>query len=93
MKILFVDLEREWRGGQSQALLTIVGLRKNGHEVILVAPDGAPLAERAAKALQLMLLAAARAEAMFTRRDQQAAVANFRREWSDVLDVMLKNTR
>jgi len=50
MKILFVDLEREWRGGQSQALLTIVGLRKNGHEVILVAPGGAPLAERAAKA-------------------------------------------
>jgi len=50
MKILFVYLERDWRGGQSQALLTIVGLRKNGHEVILVAPDGAPLAERAAKA-------------------------------------------
>src|SRR6266436_619128 len=50
MKILFVDLEREWRGGQSQALLTIIGLRKYGHEVILVAPDGAPLAERGAKA-------------------------------------------
>jgi len=50
MKILFVDLEREWRGGQSQALLTITGLRKNGHEVILVAPDGAPLAGRGAKA-------------------------------------------
>jgi hypothetical protein len=49
-----------------------------------------PEAERAARALQLMLLAAARAEAMFTRRDQQAAVASFRREWSDVLDVMLK---
>jgi len=49
MKILFVDLEREWRGGQSQALLTIVGLRKNGHEVMMVAPDGAPLAECGAK--------------------------------------------
>ncbi len=31
-------------------MLTIEGLRKNGHEVILVAPDGAPLAERGAKA-------------------------------------------
>ena len=50
MKILFVDLEREWRGGQSQALLTIVGLRKNAIEVILVAPNGCPLAERAAEA-------------------------------------------
>jgi glycosyltransferase involved in cell wall biosynthesis len=50
MKILFVDLEREWRGGQSQALLTIAGLRESGHEVILLVPDGAPLAERGAKA-------------------------------------------
>jgi hypothetical protein len=50
MKILFVDLEREWRGGQSQALLTLVGLRKNSHDVLLVAPAGAPLAERATKA-------------------------------------------
>jgi hypothetical protein len=47
-------------------------------------------ADRAARALQLTLLAAARAEAMFTRRDQQAAVASFRREWSEVLDVMLR---
>jgi len=50
MKILFVDLEREWRGGQSQALLTLVGVQKNGHDVVLVAPAGAPLAERAARA-------------------------------------------
>lgn len=47
-------------------------------------------ADRAARALQLTLLAAARAEAMFTQRDQQAAVASFRREWSEVLDVMLR---
>src|SRR5882762_11704635 len=50
MKILFVDLEREWRGGQSQALLTLVGLQRSGQEVLLIAPDAAPLAERAAKA-------------------------------------------
>jgi len=52
-----------------------------------------PEIERIAKALQLTLLAAARAEAMMTRRDEQAAVARFRREWSDVLDVMLKSPR
>lgn len=46
MKILFVDLEREWRGGQSQAFLTVCGLRTEGHAVVLVAPKGAPLAER-----------------------------------------------
>ncbi len=50
MKILFVDLEREWRGGQSQAFLTLVGLKSNGHDVLLIAPSGAPLAERAAAA-------------------------------------------
>lgn len=48
MNILFVDLEREWRGGQSQAFLTLVGLKSNGHEVLLIAPSNAPLAERAA---------------------------------------------
>ena len=50
MKILFVDLEREWRGGQSQALLSLVGLKSKGEEVLLIAPSDAPLAERAAAA-------------------------------------------
>jgi glycosyltransferase involved in cell wall biosynthesis len=50
MKILFVDLEREWRGGQSQALLTLRGLRERGHEVVLLAAQDSTLAERAAKA-------------------------------------------
>jgi glycosyltransferase involved in cell wall biosynthesis len=47
MKVLFVDLEREWRGGQSQALLTIQGLRDNGHDVELLAARDSPVAERA----------------------------------------------
>src|SRR5438128_5457941 len=47
MKILFVDLEREWRGGQSQALLTVTGLRTRGHDAQLLAVGGAPLAQRA----------------------------------------------
>jgi glycosyltransferase involved in cell wall biosynthesis len=49
MRVLFVDLEREWRGGQSQALLTIQGLRDNGHEVKLLAARNSPLAQRSAR--------------------------------------------
>jgi glycosyltransferase involved in cell wall biosynthesis len=50
MKVLFVDLEREWRGGQSQALLTLRGLRERRHEVELLAAKDSPLAIRAAAA-------------------------------------------
>jgi glycosyltransferase involved in cell wall biosynthesis len=50
MRVLYVDLEREWRGGQSQALLTVRGLRDRGHEVELLAAKDSPLAIRAAEA-------------------------------------------
>lgn len=50
MRILYVDLEREWRGGQSQALLTLRGLRDRGHEAELVAAINSPLALRSAEA-------------------------------------------
>ena len=40
MRVLYVDLEREWRGGQSQALLTLCGLRERGHEIELLAAHG-----------------------------------------------------
>ena len=46
MRALFVDLEREWRGGQSQALLTLRGLREHGQEVELIAARDSPLAMR-----------------------------------------------
>jgi glycosyltransferase involved in cell wall biosynthesis len=49
MRVLFVDLEREWRGGQGQALLTIQGLQDNGHEVKLLAARNSPLAQRSAR--------------------------------------------
>src|SRR5258708_19368165 len=49
MRVLFVDLEREWRGGQSQALLNIQGLRDNRHEVKLLAARDSPLAQRSAR--------------------------------------------
>src|SRR6266446_5094041 len=50
MKVLYVDLEREWRGGQSQALLTLRGLRERGHQAELLAARDAPLARRAVEA-------------------------------------------
>ncbi len=50
MKVLYVDLEREWRGGQSQALLTLRGLRERDHDVTLVAARDSPLAIRSAEA-------------------------------------------
>jgi glycosyltransferase involved in cell wall biosynthesis len=50
MRVLYVDLEREWRGGQSQALLTLRGLRDRGHEVELLAAKNSPLAIRTAEA-------------------------------------------
>ena len=50
MKVLYVDLEREWRGGQSQALLTLRGLRERGHDVELLAAHDSPLANRSAGA-------------------------------------------
>jgi glycosyltransferase involved in cell wall biosynthesis len=44
---LHVDLGRQWRGGQNQALLAIEGLRSRNHKAELVALRGSPLAERA----------------------------------------------
>jgi glycosyltransferase involved in cell wall biosynthesis len=49
MKALYVDLEREWRGGQSQAWLTLRGVRECGHEIELLAAQDSPLANRAAE--------------------------------------------
>jgi len=50
MRVLYVDLEREWRGGQSQALLTLVGMRERGHEVELLAARDSALANRVSEA-------------------------------------------
>jgi L-malate glycosyltransferase len=44
---LHVDLGKEWRGGQSQALLLMKGLRARGHSAELVALRDSPLARRA----------------------------------------------
>jgi len=50
MRVLYVDLEREWRGGQSQALLTLSGLKERGNDIELLAAQDSPLARRVAEA-------------------------------------------
>lgn len=47
MKVLFVDLETEWRGGQNQALLLLKALNARGDTMELVATRGSALARRA----------------------------------------------
>ena len=47
VKTLHVDLGAQWRGGQSQALLLMQGLRALGHGVELVAVEGGVLARQA----------------------------------------------
>jgi glycosyltransferase involved in cell wall biosynthesis len=47
MKVLYVDLETDWRGGQNQALLTVKGLRALGHDAQLLSVRDSPLARRA----------------------------------------------
>jgi glycosyltransferase involved in cell wall biosynthesis len=47
MTSLHIDLGRQWRGGQSQALLLVRALLALGHRAELVARKGSPLAERA----------------------------------------------
>ena len=49
MNVLYVDLDREWRGGQSQALLTLRGLLQRKHQITLATPKNSPLAGRAAE--------------------------------------------
>ena len=54
---IHVDTARTWRGGQRQVLLTVLGLREQGHRTVLVAhPDG-ELAERASEGHDLIRLA------------------------------------
>ena len=48
MKILIVDLDTEWRGGQNQALLMLEGLNARHHVAELLTPEGSALGERAA---------------------------------------------
>jgi glycosyltransferase involved in cell wall biosynthesis len=46
-RVLVVDLERVWRGGQEQAFLLMKGLKKRGHRVEIVAVRNSAVALRA----------------------------------------------
>jgi glycosyltransferase involved in cell wall biosynthesis len=54
---LHVDTARTWRGGQQQALLTVLGLRERGHRAVLVAHPEGELYSRAAEGADLVGLA------------------------------------
>ena len=48
MKILYVDTENFWRGGQEQLFSLICGMNEAGHEIMLASPSSAPLSQRVA---------------------------------------------
>ena len=50
MKILELNLERGWRGGERQTLWSAMRFRDAGHDVALLAREGEPLAKAAAEA-------------------------------------------
>jgi glycosyltransferase involved in cell wall biosynthesis len=47
IRVLLVDLERVWRGGQEQAFLLMTGLRRRGHCAELIALQHSAIASRA----------------------------------------------
>jgi L-malate glycosyltransferase len=49
MRVLHVDTERGWRGGERQALWLAAELARRGHTSIVAARAGEPFAERAAE--------------------------------------------
>jgi len=46
LKILYVDTEQIWRGGQDQLFGLMTGLRERGHQICLAAPGESPLRKR-----------------------------------------------
>jgi glycosyltransferase involved in cell wall biosynthesis len=52
-----IDTARTWRGGQSQVLLTVLGLRAAGHRAALVAHPAGELRRRASEGLDLFPIA------------------------------------
>jgi glycosyltransferase involved in cell wall biosynthesis len=53
---LHIDTARTWRGGQQQALLTVLGLRAAGHRAVLVAHPQGELFRRAREGPDLLPL-------------------------------------
>jgi hypothetical protein len=53
---LHIDTGRTWRGGQNQALLTVLGLRSRGHRTVLLAHPHGELKRRASEGPDLLPL-------------------------------------
>jgi glycosyltransferase involved in cell wall biosynthesis len=47
IKILELNFERSWRGGEKQTLFNMAGFRNSGHDVALLCRKGSPLQEKA----------------------------------------------
>jgi glycosyltransferase involved in cell wall biosynthesis len=47
LKILYVDTEEVWRGGQEQLFTLMLGIKERHHQVCLAAPAESPLSARA----------------------------------------------
>ena len=47
MKIFHISSATDWRGGEAQAFHLIRGLRRKGHELMLIAPERSPLLVKA----------------------------------------------
>jgi len=47
LKILYVDTDRVWRGGQEQLLTLMLGIKERQHRVSLAAPSDSPLSSKA----------------------------------------------
>ncbi|MDA2934197.1 glycosyltransferase family 4 protein [Acidobacteria bacterium AH-259-D05] len=47
LKILYVDTDRVWRGGQEQLFTLMSGIKKRRHQVWLAAPADSPLSSKA----------------------------------------------
>lgn len=58
LRILMLNLEKSWRGGERQTWLTLQQLQHKGHEVALLARQGGPLARHAAAQGMVVLEAA-----------------------------------
>jgi glycosyltransferase involved in cell wall biosynthesis len=56
MTSLHIDTARTWRGGQNQALLTVLGLRSIGERAVLVVHPQGELRRRASEGLDLIPL-------------------------------------
>jgi hypothetical protein len=79
--------------------------RKNGHLVLVLNPDhpfyrevyepltneNRPDAQEVKRKLDLVFLAAARAEAMTTRKPDRESVKKYRKNWSDILATFLSH--